>query len=70
MEDKMINIKAGDIVKPKSGGPKMTVERIVPDSSGNTEGSVQCCWFNKDDEVKANEFGLETLMPVQEHRMS
>lgn len=64
-----MNINVGDIVKLKSGGPKMTVEKIVHGSSGDTESIAQCCWFVGEEEVKTSKFGLETLMLVQEHQM-
>jgi uncharacterized protein YodC (DUF2158 family) len=49
---KTMDIKAGDVVKLKSGGPKMTVEKIGLDSSGNATTFVQCCWFNAQEEAK------------------
>jgi uncharacterized protein YodC (DUF2158 family) len=38
----------GDVVGLRSGGPKMTVERIA----GN--GFVYCVWFNKDERADAS----------------
>jgi uncharacterized protein YodC (DUF2158 family) len=37
--------KTGDVVKLKSGGPKMTV------SDGAASGMYLCHWFNKDGDV-------------------
>jgi uncharacterized protein YodC (DUF2158 family) len=63
-EDNGINV--GDVVRLKSGGPKMTVEKIVPQSSNDTELSAQCWWFVKDEEVKTNQFCLKALKLMQE----
>jgi uncharacterized protein YodC (DUF2158 family) len=60
MEGKTMNINVGDVVKLKSGGPKMTVEKI------DTELYAVCWWFDKNEEAKTSKFCLETLMTVQE----
>ncbi len=44
----MIEIKPGDLVRLKSGGPKMTVERVAPEAgNGGEAGEVACCFFSK-----------------------
>jgi uncharacterized protein YodC (DUF2158 family) len=65
-----MNINVGDVVKLKSGGPKMTVEKIVPNSSGDSQNIAQCCWFVRDEEAKTDKFGLETLILAQEYQTS
>jgi uncharacterized protein YodC (DUF2158 family) len=42
----MADIKAGDIVKLKSGGPTMTVEKI---DMWNGALRARCSWFNGSD---------------------
>ena len=39
------NFKTGDVVKQKSGGPRMTV------SDGSASGMYLCHWFNREGEV-------------------
>lgn len=46
-----------DIVKLKSGGPKMTVGQIV-----GTEGKVAVChWFDKSDKAREKSFFVADL---------
>lgn len=49
----MAEIKNGMVVLLKSGGPRMTVDKI-------DERGVFCKWFD-DSEVKTGYFSLETL---------
>ena len=54
-------IKVGDVVVLKSGGPKMTVDRIGrPVRSPNTE-SAWCNWFDSDNKQQNGVFALESL---------
>lgn len=41
-----MSFKPGDLVRLKSGGPLMTVERIGKDSNTN-EDAAWCTWFEK-----------------------
>jgi uncharacterized protein YodC (DUF2158 family) len=41
----MASFKPGDVVKLKSGGPRMTVERTGPDVNVNIQDPVACVWF-------------------------
>lgn len=50
-----IEVKIGDVVQLKSGGPTMTIEDI--DDSGN----VKCKWFDKDQTLHTESFKLEML---------
>lgn len=56
----MANVKAGDTVKLKSGGPLMTIERIERDASGDPYAT--CSWF-KGEERKRENFSLDALVP-------
>ena len=42
--------KAGDVVKLKSGSPKMTIEKFVwnPLKNEYYPDKVECAWFEKD----------------------
>ncbi len=52
----MAEFKPGDVVKVKSGGPAMTVERI-------TSNQVVCQWFVGAD-LKGGVFAPEALEPA------
>ncbi|MDZ4711865.1 MAG: DUF2158 domain-containing protein [bacterium] len=70
-----MELKSGDIVMLKSGGPKMTIQRFIGDSKevstkvqdealkiikGNKEGDVVCQWF--DGNVSKNDiFPVDSL---------
>ncbi|MEO8447048.1 MAG: DUF2158 domain-containing protein [bacterium] len=70
-----MELKSGDIVMLKSGGPKMTIQRFLGDSKevstkvqdealkiikGNKEGDVVCQWF--DGNVSKNDiFPVDSL---------
>ena len=51
-------IKTGDVVRLKSGGPKMTVQ-------GDTYGMLLCSWFVNDQEKRAS-FTPESLEIVED----
>jgi len=51
------SMKAGDIVRLKSGGPKMTVERINPAGLCGLFTSASCTWWDE----KENAFYDETF---------
>ena len=53
-------IKPGDVVQLKSGGPKMTV-KVIKTVAGKE--SAYCTWF-VNDEAKEYPFPLETLKPA------
>ena len=50
-----IEVKIGDVVQLKSGGPTMTIEDI--DDSGN----VRCKWFDRDQTLHTESFKLDML---------
>ncbi len=51
-------MQKGDVVKLKSGGPKMTIIAI-------RENGVWCSWFLDDHELKEGEFSLESLKKAE-----
>jgi uncharacterized protein YodC (DUF2158 family) len=55
-----IEVKAGSIVKLKSGGPKMTVEAVFFDGSGLC---VQCTWFDDTKRI-SQAFELDAVEPA------
>ncbi len=50
-----MNLKIGDVVALKSGGPDMTVENV------DEQGNVTCTWFDKDGNRKKETFKEEML---------
>ncbi len=58
-------IKPGDLVKLKSGGPKMTVKgfKKIRGMKGNTidYDIIICQWFNDNNELNSQEFKVDTL---------
>jgi uncharacterized protein YodC (DUF2158 family) len=54
-------IKAGDTVQLKSGGPKMTVESVFNDAHGKR--CVRCVWFD-DNRLTRTVFQIEALNPA------
>lgn len=61
----MTDIKAGSIVKLKSGGPTMTSEED-PDQ----EGRVNCQWFNASKKLEVHRFPLSSLVIVEESEIT
>ena len=74
-----LNFKVGDIVSLKSGGPNMTVNKIIGQSrdqkiknielllkasKGYKDGDVKCQWF-VNNELKEGYFTPETLKIVE-----
>ena len=56
-----MNLKIGDVVELRSGGPKMTVAAVKADRAF-------CVWFNRRDhyhEEKRGEFLIETLQSLR-----
>lgn len=57
----MADIKAGDVVQLKSGGPKMTVSQIGDFvMSKGIENGAKCTWFDKTT-LKEDVFHMEAL---------
>lgn len=57
----MSEIKSGDVVELKSGGPRMTVESGGPSPEEKSEGCVCCIWFANDDSPQRAVFHAECL---------
>jgi uncharacterized protein YodC (DUF2158 family) len=55
----MPELKVGDVVQLKSGGPKMTIANTKSNPAG-----ILCVWFD-DTEPKSSRFPPETLQPVK-----
>lgn len=53
----------GEMVKLKSGGPDMTVERLLKDIQGEFNGSYKCQWF-AGKKADSNVFPQESLVKV------
>lgn len=76
----MQELKIGDVVMLKSGGPKMTIQRIIGDSNdvstkvqdealkiikGNKSGDIVCQWF--DENASKNDiFPVGSLVKIGE----
>jgi uncharacterized protein YodC (DUF2158 family) len=58
------NLRVGDMVYLKSGGPRMTIEAIGPEEGGTSE--VHCMWFDDKKQVKTELFVAATLEKVDE----
>jgi len=58
----MSELKVGDVVRLKSGGPKMTVEDVKPNPAG-----IICTWFGEA-EITSSYFQPQTLEKVQESK--
>ena len=56
----VVDVKNGDVVRLKSGGPLMTVIENDP-----TQG-IRCCWFSKDEEIKVQAFAAGILDLITE----
>lgn len=56
----MRDLEVGDTVMLKSGGPRMTVSRIL------NRGRVRCDWFDGQ-EPKFRTFDPDTLERVEDH---
>lgn len=50
-----IEVKIGDVVQLKSGGPTMTIEDI------EDSGKVRCKWFDRDQTLYTETFKLDML---------
>lgn len=71
-----MELKVGDIVRLKTGGPKMTVNRVGPYGSPDdhdhlaSNAEVQTAWFSDDEGCWngpfADIFGMDALEKIEE----
>jgi len=62
----MAEIKAGDVVRLKSGGPKMTVAGRPAHAPGQPEGTAwHCQWFDGEGALLAQDFEPAALEVVK-----
>ena len=64
----MSEFKKGDVVRLKSGGPRMTVQSV-----GNftlIEDGVKCVWFSDKKELKEEVFDAAVLEVIEEEQSS
>jgi uncharacterized protein YodC (DUF2158 family) len=54
----MRELKKGDVVRLKSGGPKMTVGMT---GGATAEGSIECVWYDVVGKLNRDWFHAETL---------
>lgn len=59
----MPELKAGDTVRLKSGGPAMTVLEIVENMHTKQPHWAKCQWFDGKGELKEEDFLLISLVP-------
>lgn len=53
------DLKVGDVVMLKSGGPNMTIDKIAV-FAGSTTNQARCVWFEKNKQM-SHVFELEVL---------
>ena len=63
-ELKVTAFKAGDVVELKSGGPDMTIARIIPPGERRAEEAC-CTWFDGT-EVKSRNFEVSSLKSIED----
>jgi uncharacterized protein YodC (DUF2158 family) len=58
-------LRVGDKVQLKSGGPMMTVNEVNPEYLGEPQtNKVNCVWFNEAKEAMHRQFPKATLLIV------
>ena len=58
------DLKAGDTVQLKSGGPYMTIDRIDKKFASDSQNSAHCSWFDEKKNPKNGWFTLTSLNKV------
>ena len=56
------NIKIGDTVRRKAGGPNMTVVDVEEDDSGQL--TIYCVWFDEKNNENSGQYPARTLVLV------
>ena len=57
-----VNIKIGDTVRRKAGGPNMTVVDVEEDDSG--QFTIFCVWFDEKNNENISQYPARALVPV------
>lgn len=57
------DLKVGDVVQLKSGGPKMTIEGIGKYGLGGSKEQAKCTWF-AGAERQSSVFDIEALVKI------
>jgi uncharacterized protein YodC (DUF2158 family) len=55
----MADLKVGDVVQLKSGGPNMTIDKIAVFTSKQLQ--ARCVWFDEKNKQMTHVFELEVL---------
>jgi uncharacterized protein YodC (DUF2158 family) len=58
-----MDVKKGDVVSLRSGGPEMTVRKVDKEAFGKQ--TIWCVWFDKTKKVEAT-FDIEVLRSVKD----
>jgi len=56
----MSDLRPGDVVEVKSGGEKMTVDKVLPE-----HGTAYCVWLDKEGHRQERTFSISTLKKVE-----
>lgn len=60
---KPMQFESGEVVRLKSGGPRMTVDVAITDGQ-----SVNCSWFDTDYKLQHSSFSVGAIEKVEAHR--
>ena len=60
------DFKAGDTVELKSGGPKMTIDRIGKKFASESHNSAYCSWFDEKKKQEHGWFALTSLKKIED----
>ena len=60
-----MTLRAGDVVRLKSGGPKMTIAQEIPAQGSQTEPYYRCEWFANSDTAKWRTYPASSLEIVR-----
>jgi uncharacterized protein YodC (DUF2158 family) len=63
-DDETVELKVGDVVTLRSGGPEMTVFHIPPSTADNSP--VDCCYFDNDGVYQRITVMSMALSPVED----
>jgi uncharacterized protein YodC (DUF2158 family) len=55
-----MDFQAGNVVRLRSGGPKMTLARVIV-GEGTGDSEVECKWFADDNQLYSGVFRCDSL---------